>query len=81
MPKTTRKPTQRERITGQKWYDQHWAPSRSMEDEEYYDLRHILRKARQHKDKETKRKIRERMTQFLLRYPEYQHGCWGSAFL
>jgi hypothetical protein len=65
---------------GRPWYNRGPRPSRSPEDEEYYDLRLILRKARKNQDTETIRKVLEKSDLFFENNPEYRYGCWGSNF-
>jgi hypothetical protein len=55
-------------------------PPRSIEDEEYYDLRFILHQARQNNDVITWRKVLEKSDEFFSRNPEYKYGCWGAHF-
>jgi len=53
---------------------------RSIEDEEYYDLRYIRMKAIKNNDIITWRKVLQRSDEFFIRNPEYKYGCWGNHF-
>ena len=55
-------------------------PPRSLEDEEYYDLRYILQQAKKNNDVITWRKVLQRSDEFFKKNPEYSVGCWGANF-
>lgn len=57
-----------------------YKPPRTPEDDEYYDLVVILKKAQADNDQETITKVTQCGELFFIKNPEYLHSCFGTEY-